>query len=316
MSGYICGIGGANVDFSIRSFAPVILRDSNPGESKISPGGVNRNILENLARMGEECQLITVFGDDLFGTYLQKECAKQGIGTAHALLCPHMATSCYVSMNDDTGDMLVGMSDMRMLQELTPAYLARKLPILQGAKAVVIDLNLPEATLEYLCSGVLQGTPLYADPVSTGKAKKLKGKISSFHCIKPNRMELATLSEQETQTNTQLQSAAAVLLERGCKEVVVSLGAEGCYWADAKENRFFLAQPPLAKVANATGAGDAFLAGLIHGEMLGLEPVSCAKMALSAGRLACMSQYTVAENMSHKALLHTMEEENEPLSGY
>ncbi len=308
MGGYICGIGGANVDFTIRSFAPVVLRDSNPGESRISAGGVTRNILENLTLMGEQCRLITAFGDDLFGSYLRQECARVGIDTEHALLCPHKATTCYVSMNDETGDMLVGMSDMRLLHELTPAYLAAKLPVIQGAGAVVLDPNLPEETLEYLGSGILKGVKLYADPVSTTYARKLRALVPALHCVKPNRIELAALAGQETDTEAGLEAAADKLLSLGCEEVVVSLGARGCYWADRRGNRFYAAQSPLSHVVNASGAGDAFMAGLVHGECVGLSARMCADMALSAGRLACLSEDTVCQTMSHTALLDTMED--------
>ncbi len=308
MSGYICGIGGANVDFSLRSFAPVILRDSNPGACCISAGGVTRNILENLVLMGESCELISVFGDDLFGNYLREECAEQGIGTSHSLLCPGKSTTCYISMNDDAGDMLLGMSDMRLLSELTPERLAERLELLRGARAVVLDPNLPAGALEYLCSGVLAGVKLYADPVSTTYAKKLLSVAGVFHCIKPNRMELAAITGRETDTDAGLEAAVDILLERGCQEVAVSLGEKGCYWADRRDNRFYASQSPITHMANATGAGDAFIAGLIHGECVGLHPRLCVDMALSAGRLACLSEDTVCKTMSHTALLTTMEE--------
>ena len=308
MSGYICGVGGANVDFSARSFAPVILRDSNPGESRISAGGVTRNVIENLARMGETCQLITAFGDDLFGRYLQDECAKVGIGTEHSLRCPGKSTTCYVAMNDDKGDMLVGMSDMRLLHELTPAFLETKLDVMRGAMALVLDPNLPDGTLEYLCSGVLAGVKLYADPVSTTYARKLTPLLSALHCVKPNRMELAAISGMEADSEENLERAADFVLEQGCEEIAVSLGEGGCYWADRRGNRFYAAQSPVEPMANATGAGDAFLAGLIHAESLGFSARNCADMALSAGRLACMSPETVSRTMSHTALMDTMEE--------
>ena len=308
MSGTVCGVGGANVDFSIRSFGSVQLRDSNPGESRISAGGVTRNIIENLSRMGEKCELITAFGDDLFGDYLRSVCERTGIGTTHALLCPGKATTCYAAMNDERGDMLVGMSDMRLLGELTPDFLETKLDVLRSAGAVVLDGNLPEETLSYLCSGVLSGVKLYADPVSAAKARKFSGIVGALHCIKPNRLELSAIAGMATDTDAGLEAAADSLLDKGCGEVAVSLGADGCYWADQRGNRFYASQSPITQMANATGAGDAFLAGLIHAESIGFSSRNCADMALSAGRIACMSEETVSKTMSHTALMDIMEE--------
>ena len=48
--GYICVVGGANVDIFLSPYKKLKLRDSNPGQLRISCGGVGRNIAENLAR--------------------------------------------------------------------------------------------------------------------------------------------------------------------------------------------------------------------------------------------------------------------------
>lgn len=47
----VFGAGGANVDVHGHSYAPIRLRDSNPGALHISLGGVCRNICDNLARL-------------------------------------------------------------------------------------------------------------------------------------------------------------------------------------------------------------------------------------------------------------------------
>ncbi|MEZ4627265.1 MAG: PfkB family carbohydrate kinase [Eubacteriales bacterium] len=41
--------------------------------------------------------------------------------------------------------------------------------------------------------------------------------------------------------------------------------AKVCYYADAEGNRIFRALRPVGQMANATGAGDAFMAGFTYG---------------------------------------------------
>ncbi|MCV5755554.1 kinase, partial [Escherichia coli] len=41
-------VGGANLDVKVRTLAPAVLGTSNPGVSTQAPGGVARNIAENL----------------------------------------------------------------------------------------------------------------------------------------------------------------------------------------------------------------------------------------------------------------------------
>ena len=58
MAGYVVGIGAANLDVHGRSINSIKLRDSNPGRLNMSAGGVTRNILENMSRMGMDVQLV------------------------------------------------------------------------------------------------------------------------------------------------------------------------------------------------------------------------------------------------------------------
>ncbi len=63
----ICVIGGANVDITASSEEAFRIGDSNPGRVEVSWGGVGRNIAHNLALLGDEVQLLTIFGGGLFG---------------------------------------------------------------------------------------------------------------------------------------------------------------------------------------------------------------------------------------------------------
>ena len=63
----IVGVGGANMDVHLKIDGEFILHDSNPGRLVLSPGGVTRNILDNLSRLGQDCSIITAVGDDIFG---------------------------------------------------------------------------------------------------------------------------------------------------------------------------------------------------------------------------------------------------------
>ena len=148
--GYVAGVGGANVDVHGQSFAPLIMRDSNPGRLHLSVGGVTRNILDNLTRLGQRCELVSVVGDDAFGGMLQASCRALGIGCSRLAVRPGHPSSSYISIMDSAGDMLVAMSDMSVLDSIDPAFIDGQLEFLNGARAVVCDGNLPAPALEHL----------------------------------------------------------------------------------------------------------------------------------------------------------------------
>ena len=155
-NGRIVGIGGANVDFHAQSRAPLILRDSNPGFARITAGGVTRNILENLARMGDRVSLISAVGDDLFGSFILSESREAGIDMDAVLRCPGHSSSCYAAIMDERGDMFLGMSDMRILEQLTDEIILERMSRFNDVDCVVTDPNLPESTLDWLLGGALE----------------------------------------------------------------------------------------------------------------------------------------------------------------
>lgn len=81
----VVGIGAANMDIHVRSRNPVVMRDSNPSFMTSSVGGVTRNILENLARLGTATKLLSAVGDDAAAQMILQHSTLSGIDMSHAL---------------------------------------------------------------------------------------------------------------------------------------------------------------------------------------------------------------------------------------
>ena len=126
------------------------LRDSNPGEIRLRPGGVGRNIAHDLRLLGAEVSLVTALGDDLPGEALRQSCEAAGLDLSLAFTLPGERSSAYLYVTDGAGDMLVGVADTAITERLTPALLAPLLPRLGAADAVVLDANLSAEALDFL----------------------------------------------------------------------------------------------------------------------------------------------------------------------
>ena len=85
---YVLGIGAANIDVHGKSRAPIVMRDSNPGRLRTSAGGVTRNVLENLARLGVRTRLVSAVGADLYGEMVLRQSAAAGIDISEVLTVP------------------------------------------------------------------------------------------------------------------------------------------------------------------------------------------------------------------------------------
>ena len=168
---YIVGVGAANLDLNGASCAPIHLRDSNPGHISLSAGGVTRNVCENLARLGADVKLLSCVGDDVFGSYIRRSCVEAGIDIRYLHEAKGAHSSIYLSILDADGDMLVGMSDMRIVQQDLPAdYLPSQKQLIQGAKVVTCDPCMGETALLQLLDLCQPSQVVCVDPVSCAYA--------------------------------------------------------------------------------------------------------------------------------------------------
>ena len=263
----IAVFGGINMDICGRTDQPLRLRDSNIGHIRLQPGGVARNIAVNLTRIGVQCELFTVLGDDALSDSLRADCTKHGILLEHALSLPGSACI-YLCMHDVDGDMLLAMNDMALSSRLDCAYAQSVLPALNSCDLCVLDANAPSETLTFLAKELK--VPTLLDPVSCAKAERVRDALPYLTAIKPNIYEARILTGRETP-----QDCAAVLLDSGVKRVFISLGSQGVLYADA----FGCDILPVERLTDApkTGAGDAMCAGIAVALAGGKSTPQCAQ---------------------------------------
>ena len=294
--GYICVIGAVNVDIIASSYVRLIHHDSNPGTVKISYGGVGRNIAENLCRLNQKVELITVLGDDYHADEISDQCEELGISLKHSLKVKDEHSSMYICINDEKGEMQMAVSVMEVYDELTPAFFETKLDVINGASAVIMDLNLSAAAVKYLCHHVT--APIFVDPVSTRKALKIKPCLKNVYAIKPNRMEAELILGRKIKTDEEILSAAQRFLDLGVKRVFISLAEKGVCYADRNESGFARAEK--SKVVNTTGCGDAFMAGAVVGFVQDKSIRECAEMGQRASRICLSDDKAVSPKMNLK----------------
>lgn len=295
---YAAVVGGVNMDIGGRAFTALNPADSNPGSVSISLGGVGRNIAHNMALLGVQTRLLTAWGDDANGRLFSDSCAELGIDISHGLKVPGGVTSTYLYIADPQGEMALALSDMSICEHITPEYLAKQLAVLQNARAVVIDANLPEESIRYLADNCR--APLFCDPVSVKKARKLLPVLGRIHTLKPNRLEAELLSGVHITDRDSAEKAARMLLEKGVKRVFLSMAGDGVLAAEG-ENLLWKSNLP-GNLVNTTGCGDAFTAAIVWAYLqeLGLEETAVA--GLAAASVVMESSTTINPNMSEDAL--------------
>ena len=295
---YAVVVGGVNVDIGGRSHRALVPADSNPGQVRMSLGGVGRNIAHNLALLGVDVRLLTVFGDDMNAQRIAASCGELGIDVSQCLTVPGGTTSTYLFIADEKGDMALAVSDMEIYRHLTPAFLSGRARLLQNAQLIVLDTNISEQSIAWLAENVK--LPLFADPVSTAKAEKLRPVLGRLHTLKPNRMEAELLSGVAITDEASLNRAADALLATGLRRVFISLGGDGVLAAD-HNGRVHVPCCP-GRMVNTTGCGDAGMAAIAWAYLEGTDLESTARAAMAAGSIAMESAETINPHLSAQAL--------------
>jgi pseudouridine kinase len=292
-------IGGANVDIKGRASRSFIGGTSNPGDVRVSAGGVGRNIAENLARLGVETALLTVLGRDANGRMLREATAAAGVDLSLTIDGP-AATGAYLVILDHRGEVQSALNDMRGIEALKPADLEAASARLSAADLLVADCNISAACLSWLCGFAGRaGKRLLIEPVSVPKSMKLLefARRPPVFAITPNRQQLQALTGE-----TALDRAVAGLHTLGFASIVVHLGAAGAA-VSAGAGITAIDAVPAADVADVTGAGDAAVAGLVLGLLEGLPLEAAARLGQASAAVKLASPETVAHAMSRDRVM-------------
>ena len=298
-SPYVTVVGGMNMDIGGRPYKKLVAKDSNPGAVRMSPGGVGRNIAHNMSLLGLDVRLLTAFGDDVYAQKLAAVCGELGIDISQSPVIPGGHTSTYLFVNDESGDMQLAVSDMDIYDHLTPQVLQSRRQLLDGSQVVVLDTNLPAETVAWVAKNCR--APIFADPVSSAKAEKLRPVLGRLHTLKPNRIEAELLSGVAISDDASLRRAADALLETGLHRVFISLGADGVFAADRSGQVLHLPAPE-GNIVSTTGCGDSFMAALAWAYLQGSDLERSARAGLAASTITMASADTINPAMSPAAV--------------
>lgn len=293
MSNYVLGIGAANVDISGKSKQPLIMRDSNPGFMHVSVGGVTRNVMENIARLNYPCKLISALGNDLHGQLIEEYSVKAGIDMSHCLHVENQNSSTYMAILNEMGNMELALSDMHILNQLTPEYIEKNIGLVKQAKALSFDPCLSESVIQYITVECSKYAPLFCDPVSSAYSARLKPYVGKIHTLKPNTMELAVLADMKVENEYDMIQACRKLCAEGVKRIFVSRGDKGCMYYDHEGHLLFKHLKPVENMVNASGAGDSFMAGIIYSYVNDFDIEKTINYGLACGIAAINSEMTI-----------------------
>jgi pseudouridine kinase len=294
----IACIGAAHIDRRGVLRAPSVAGTSNPGEIHVDFGGVARNVAHNLARLACPAALLSRVGDDDAGRDVVRHCADAGIDTSLVGTSARRATASYTALLEPSGELVIGLADMDIYDELIPELLAPALPQLREHSLWFLDCNLPEGAIACLL-GAAGEIPVAVDAVSIPKSRRLTSLLERIPLLFCNLAQSVVLAGMRDPCPAPA-NAARALCTSGVRSGVVSAGARGiAVWSAAGVSTM----PAIkARPRDVTGAGDALVAGTLFGISQGLPLAEAARWGLAAAAITVESEFAAAPALTRAML--------------
>jgi pseudouridine kinase len=294
----IC-IGAAFVDELFHMQEEMIMGSTVPASVSKTAGGVSRNIAHQLALLGVNVQLISVFGNDSDGDWLKQTCTNANVKLDASITKDGLSGKYTAILNLDAS-LFTGFLTNTATNLITPQHLEKHKALLQTASYLLADANVSVDAGEWLLAFTNEtGIPLILEPVSVPPARKFKDvNLSGLHLITPNEDELPVLcSEKALFTQHQIEE----LINKGVENVWLHNGKLGS--AIYNKERSITLHAPEIEIVDCTGAGDGSLSGFILGKTLGKEDVDCLKLAHTLSAEILQVNGAIATHLNQEKLL-------------
>ncbi|HBK69502.1 MAG TPA: carbohydrate kinase [Firmicutes bacterium] len=235
-----------------------------------NPGGAPANVLAAISKLGKKGAFIGMVGQDQFGSFLREVLAENGIEVSGLKFSKtYQTTLAFVHLDQD-GDRSFSFyrnpgADLMLSSEDVDYDLIKKAKIFHFGSVSMTKGPSRETTLAAAKFAKEKGLivsydPNYRPPLwnNITEAKTvIKSGLKYVDILKVSQEELELI----TGTND-LDKGTASLYEQGIQVIFVTLGPEGCYY------RYPGGIGKMAtykvKVVDTTGAGDAFLGGILY----------------------------------------------------
>lgn len=261
-------IGMALVDSIIKGFdpAPVSASGYRAVSDTLSVGGEAVNEAIAASKLGMRTAILCALGQDGAGTLVKAELKSAGVDTGLIIDEPSTPVTTMFVKDDGTRKSITNEAHRYNFhpEKYQSGFTDTRVIILGSLFRAPFDD--PEIIYSVVRAAHEAGSLIIADTKLPNFRKlglaDLAASLPMIDYITPNEDEARYFTGKEAP-----EEMADVFLDDGVKNVIIKLGGKGCLLKN-RETSFFLPAYPI-KAADATGAGDNFVAGfaseIIHG---------------------------------------------------
>jgi ribokinase len=274
-------IGSLNTDLVVRAPHFPAPGETIQGDNLITiPGGKGANQSVAAARLGGKVIMIGRVGADTFGTTLIDNLNQNNVDTHLIIKDDSTATGAAVIIVDSQGQNSIvlspGANDRVTSSDIVPDSFS-------GSKLLLLQFEIPmEAVIHSARLAREKGLLVVLNPAPARNIPDDLLRIADY--ILPNETELGLLTGKPVSNPALVEEAAHILIARGARNIIVTLGAEGALIVN--QDVATLIPAFKVKVVDTTAAGDAFIGGFAVGLLNGKSLQDAVQYGCACGALA------------------------------
>ncbi|XP_041015784.1 pseudouridine kinase isoform X1 [Juglans microcarpa x Juglans regia] len=249
-------IGGMVLDIHATPSMPANPRTTTPGKVRYVLGGVARNVAECMSKLGTKPYMISAVGLDMAGNLLIQHWKSAGLSTEGIRKQQDVVTPVVCNILDVSGELAAAVASVEAIEEfLTPEWIQQFKGNICTAPILMVDANLSPLALEASCQIAAESNiPVWFEPVSVSKSRRIASvanlqliwRFMQVSIASPNEDELVAMANALSCANVfppiergnkysaeslfqKLKPAIWLLLEKGIRMVVLTLGSDGVF---------------------------------------------------------------------------------------
>ena len=299
--------GSFVVDLTSRSAGLPVPGQTILGSSfKMGPGGKGSNQAVAAHRAGANVTLVTKVGKDVFGKVATDFYKSEGMNVDYILEDDARETGVALILVDENSAQNEIVVVPAACSNITMAEVEKCRSLIENASILLLqhEINF-DAQYAVIDIAHKAGVKIVLNPApATEVPDEILKKID---IVTPNETEAQVLTGVEVKKLEDAQKAAKVFLDKGVKNVVITMGSLGAFATDGEKSELL---PRLSVNAiDTTGAGDAFNGGFVMALSEGKDLFEALRYGNATGALS-VTKLGTAPAMPCRAEIDAMVKEN------
>ena len=222
----------------------------------VGPGGKGSNQAITAARLNGEVNFITKVGNDSHADMAFSLYKEAGVNVDCIIQDPNLSTGVAGIMIDEKGNNAINVF-AGAAAHLQNEDIDKNMEVMKKSKIFLTQMETPDTTTMYALKKAKDNDCLtILNPAPARKINENNFQLLDF--FTPNETEAEFYLNKKIETNEDIKNAAKEFLNRGVKNIIITLGEKGIFFANKDEKYFVDALKLKDEVVDTTGAGDAF----------------------------------------------------------